>query len=199
MNWYLGNHSVKFGGELRVDKGKGARFEPINLNFKQLLTADRQSGSDLNNTGSEWATFLLGFLDNASTGNRIPVQEVVTKGYSAYGQDDFKLSDRLTINLGLRWEYEPGPVDRQNRLSQRLDLTNPIPEFQTAPPAIPASVTTLLASNGYKHMLSAAIRSWTIRWDNPVVDFNNTNFGKVISKRPGYIGREIQYGFKLTF
>ena len=39
-----------------------------------------------------------------------------------------------------------------------------------------------------------------INWDNPVVDFNNTaNFGKVISKRPGYIGREVQYGFKLTF
>ena len=38
-----------------------------------------------------------------------------------------------------------------------------------------------------------------INWDNPVVDFNNANFGKVISKRPGYIGREIQYGLKLTF
>jgi hypothetical protein len=38
-----------------------------------------------------------------------------------------------------------------------------------------------------------------INWDNPVVDFNNTNFGKVISKRREYIGREIQYGFKLTF
>jgi hypothetical protein len=39
-----------------------------------------------------------------------------------------------------------------------------------------------------------------INWDNPIVDFNNTaNFGKVIGKRPGYIGREVQYGFKLTF
>ena len=38
-----------------------------------------------------------------------------------------------------------------------------------------------------------------INWDNPSVDFNNVNFGKVVSKRPGYIGREIQYGFKLTF
>jgi hypothetical protein len=39
-----------------------------------------------------------------------------------------------------------------------------------------------------------------INWDNPVLDFNNTaNFGKVISKRPGYVGREIQYGFKLSF
>ncbi|HEY6400574.1 MAG TPA: hypothetical protein VI479_04150, partial [Blastocatellia bacterium] len=38
-----------------------------------------------------------------------------------------------------------------------------------------------------------------INWDNPVLDFTNANFGKVISKRPGYIGREIQYGFKLSF
>jgi hypothetical protein len=38
-----------------------------------------------------------------------------------------------------------------------------------------------------------------LNWDNPIVDFNNANFGKVINRRPGYIGREIQYGFKLTF
>ena len=38
-----------------------------------------------------------------------------------------------------------------------------------------------------------------INWDNPIVDFNNQNFSKVISKRPGYIGREVQYGFKLSF
>jgi hypothetical protein len=38
-----------------------------------------------------------------------------------------------------------------------------------------------------------------LNWDNPVVDFTNANFGKVISKRPGYIGREVQYGFKLSF
>ena len=38
-----------------------------------------------------------------------------------------------------------------------------------------------------------------INWDNPIVDFNNQNFGKVINKRPGYVGRELQYGFKLSF
>jgi len=39
-----------------------------------------------------------------------------------------------------------------------------------------------------------------INWDNPGTDFNNTaTFGKVTSKRPGYIGREVQYGFKLSF
>src|SRR5262249_45744161 len=38
-----------------------------------------------------------------------------------------------------------------------------------------------------------------LNWDNPVLDFTNAKFGQVISKRPGYIGREIQYGFKFSF
>ena len=156
MNWYSGKHQWKFGAELRVAHGKGARFEPINLNFRQVLTADRQSGSDLNNSGSEWATFMLGYLDNNTAVRRIPVQEVVTLGYSSYVQDDIRVSKRLTLNLGLRWEYEPGPVDRQNRLSQRLDLSNPIPEFGTTPPPIPGAATSLLASKGYQHLWNGA-------------------------------------------
>ena len=161
MNWYIRNHQVKFGGELRVDKGKGARFEPLNFYFRQPLTAGTNTNPDLNNTGSEWATFLLGALDNntsggSSTGRRVPVQEVVTKGYASYVQDDFKVNQRLTLNLGLRWEYEPGPVDRQNRLSQRLDLTNPIPEFQTKAPVIPAQALALEAAKGYKPIFNGA-------------------------------------------
>ena len=37
-----------------------------------------------------------------------------------------------------------------------------------------------------------------INWDNPVLDSTNSKFGQVISKRPGYVGREVQYGFKLS-
>jgi hypothetical protein len=156
LNWYAGNHQIKFGGELRVDKGKGARFEPINLAFRSQLTANQNSNGNVNISGSEWATFLLGYLDNQSSGRRVPVQEVVNKGYASYIQDDFKLNDRVTLNLGLRWEYEPGPVDRQNRLSQRLDLTDPIPEFQATPPNMPAQVLNLLATKGYKPTYNGA-------------------------------------------
>lgn len=166
MNWYAGNHQIKFGGELRVDKGKGARFEPINLNFRAQNTASQNANANIAISGNEWATFLLGVLDNNTSGRRVPVQEVVTKGYSAYGQDDFKLGNRLTLNLGLRWEYEPGPVDRQNRLSQRLDLTNPIPEFQATPPNMPAAVLNLLATKGYKPTYNGA---WVF------TDANNRN------------------------
>jgi hypothetical protein len=156
LNWYAGDHQIKFGGELRVDKGKGARFEPINLSFRPQLTANQNTNGNTNISGSEWATFLLGYLDNQSSGRRVPVQEVVNKGYASYIQDDFKLNDRLTLNLGLRWEYEPGPVDRQNRLSQQLDLTNPIPEFQATPPNMPAQVLNMLATRGYKPTYNGA-------------------------------------------
>jgi Carboxypeptidase regulatory-like domain len=163
INTYVGNHSIKFGGEYRVDKGKGARFEPINFWFRQNLTANQNSSSDLVNTGNEWASFLLGVLEpngtSTATNNfarRVPVQEVVSKGYAAYVMDDWKFNNRLSLNLGLRWEYEPGPVDAQNRLTQRLDLTSPIPEFQTNPVVIPTSVTSLLASKGYTSTFNGA-------------------------------------------
>jgi hypothetical protein len=156
LNWYQGKHMVKVGAELRLDRGKGARFEPINLNFRPQLTANQNSNGNISISGDEWATFLLGYLDNNSSGRRVPVQEVVTLGYASYIQDDFKLNNRLTFNLGLRWEYEPGPVDRQNRLSQRLDLTSPIPEFQATPPAMPAQVLSLMATKGYAPIYNGA-------------------------------------------
>src|SRR5262249_16856773 len=156
LNWYAGDHQFKFGGELRVDKGKGARFEPINLNFRAQLTASQNSSANINISGNEWATFLLGVMDTSTIGRRTPVQEVNTLGYSSYVHDDFKVNNRLTLNLGLRWEYEPGPVDAQNRLSQRLDLTNPIPEFQSTPPAMPQQVLDLLGAKGYKPTYNGA-------------------------------------------
>jgi hypothetical protein len=185
LNWYAGNHQIKFGGELRVDKGKGARFEPINLDFRTQLTANQNSNGNVNISGSEWATFLLGYLDNQTSGRRVPVQEVVNKGYASYIQDDFKLNDRLTLNVGLRWEYEPGPVDRQNRLSQRLDLTAPIPEFQATPPNMPAQVLNLLATKGYNPTYNGA---WVFTDDN-----NRT----VWSRNPYNFLPRLGFAFKL--
>ena len=156
VNRYQGNHNLKWGGEVRAYYGEAARFEPINLVFNSALTANSSDTPDVVNSGNQWATFMLGALDNQTSARLVPLQETNLRGYAAYFQDDFDLSDRLSINLGLRWEYEPGPTDPQNRLSQRLDLTSPIPEMQATPPVMPDQARQLMASKGYNYTFNGA-------------------------------------------
>ena len=174
MNRYQGAHSMKWGGEMRSYYGKAARFEPINLVFNSALTANSSDSPQVATTGNEWATFLLGALDNQTSARLVPLQETNLKSYSAYFQDDWKLSDRLTLNLGLRWEYEPGATDPQDRLSQGLDLTQPIPEMQATPPSMPANAASLMASKGYSWTYNGAWQFansenrsvWHTEWKN---------------------------------
>ena len=156
MNRYQGRHDMKWGGEMRAYYGEAARFEPINLVFNSTLTANSSDTPDVVNSGNQWAAFMLGALDNQTSARLVPLQNTDLRGYSAYFQDDFHVSDRLTVNLGLRWEYEPGPTDSDDRLSRRLDLTQPIPEMQSTPPVMPAQVLQLLAAKSYSHIYNGA-------------------------------------------
>jgi hypothetical protein len=151
FNTALRDHSLKYGAEYRVNKGKAARFEPLNFTFRHELTqvSGSASGNESLQSGSPWASFLIGALQNSSSARRVPVQEVVQKGYAIYFQDDWKFNRNLTLNLGIRWEFEPGPVDAQNRLSQRLDLTRPNTQVAaTPPPAFDSRVVAILNSLG---------------------------------------------------
>ena len=156
LNRYQGRHDLKWGGEVRAYYGEAARFEPINLVFNSAVTANSSDTPDVINSGNQWATFMLGALDNQTSARLVPLQTTNLRGYSVYFQDDFHVSDRLTLNAGLRWEYEPGPTDPENRLSQRLDLTQPIPEMQSTPPVMPAQVAQLLAAKGNRHIYNGA-------------------------------------------
>jgi hypothetical protein len=156
VNRYQGDHNMKFGGELRSYYGEAARFEPINLVFNSALTANSSDSPNVVNSGNQWATFMLGALDANTSARLVPLQNPDQRGYAAYFQDDYHVNDRLTVNLGLRWEYEPGPTDADNRMSQRLDLTNPIPEMQATPPGMNAQALSLMASKGYSYLYNGA-------------------------------------------
>ena len=59
----------------------------------------------------------------------IPIQRPRNTFIGLFVHDDFKLTQRLTLNLGLRYEYYSPMTDPEDRLSRYLDLTNPIPEL----------------------------------------------------------------------
>lgn len=143
LDKYFGRHALKAGADVRFKRGNAARFFFTNLTFTANNTANTTAGANVR-TGYEWASFLLGALDPASSVQFTPLQEANTEMYAFYVQDDFRVTPNLTLNVGLRYEYEGGFWDTQNRLPQRIDLTNPIPGLQAA---IAPTLASLPAGN----------------------------------------------------
>jgi hypothetical protein len=116
----------------------------MNFDFRADHTAATFLSPDLRQSGDGWATFLLGVVDQNSTIQSIPLQKPRLSFFGLFFHDDVKITQRLTLNLGIRYEYQSPMVDPEDRLSRFLDLSSPIPEFQgAAAPALPAEATAL--------------------------------------------------------
>lgn len=138
-----GRHYMKFGMAYRHAYEYSQLPNLGTFPFNANLTADSYNAPNTLIYGSAWATFLLGAIDNSLTANYVSPRYTKQDQYGVFFQDDFKLNRRVTLNLGLRWEYETAPSEREGRLARYLDLSNPIPEFQSNPPAMPSQVSTI--------------------------------------------------------
>ncbi len=144
-----GSHFLKAGLEHR--RGYGVTFvgNTSNFFFPTELTAETFTSPDTIHNGSGFATFLLGALDGQSQMIGGPAPDPHIQYWGMFIQDDWKVNRWLTINIGLRNEYESAWWDPLHNLSQGLDLSQPIPEMQQNPPQFPQEALDLVGSNYY--------------------------------------------------
>ena len=106
LTWVKGRHILKFGGQIRHWKPLFTDSQQYQgtWNFTGIMT---QNPAKTAGTGDGFADFMLGYPASASRafpGNWFG-------GYATFWhffvQDDFKVGSRLTLNIGLRYEYSP--------------------------------------------------------------------------------------------
>ncbi|BCS35576.1 hypothetical protein TBR22_A48100 [Luteitalea sp. TBR-22] len=114
LNWVKGRHSLKFGYRL-VD-----RFvSPFtNTDTRGTLTFNRNFTNNpvTNAGGTGLATLLTGYMTGAARGFLLEPYDMRTQEHGAFVQDDFKVSNRMTVNAGVRYEVFTAPTEEQNRL-----------------------------------------------------------------------------------
>jgi Carboxypeptidase regulatory-like domain len=138
-----GSHYLKAGAEYRYHVGIGIFPNLMNFNFYPDSTASTYLSPNTALSGDAHASFLLGVLDQRSVARGYPFQTMRVPFIGTFIHDDWKITRRLTLNLGLRYEWESGPYDDHDIFSRYLDLSVPNAAIQKAPPTIPADLQAL--------------------------------------------------------
>jgi hypothetical protein len=116
MSWVVGSHILKLGGEQRLFLNNF--FQPDYatglFNFTDVMT--EQDPFDVGDIpGSGMAALLLGYPESGQINVKYSVANK-SKETSFYIQDDWKVTPRLTLNLGLRYEWSTPYNERYNRI-----------------------------------------------------------------------------------
>jgi len=123
MTWSKKKHLIKFGGEYRI-----LQYNDHNpFKFVATFGFDAVGTNNPNGKtgGNGFASFLLGQVNSSTvTGPSIFYTRKRYTGF--FVQDDYRMTEKLTLNLGLRWEWQNSPREASNNQSA-VDLSLPNP------------------------------------------------------------------------
>lgn len=126
VSFQAGRHFMKAGVDIRRNSLNVGGTAGGTLNFAPRATAIPGEPFSGNLTGYSMASFLLGVVDSAGLGDPT-VLGGRRRYYAFFLQDDFKAAQRLTLQLGMRWEYQPPMFEVADRMSSwNPDKTDPV-------------------------------------------------------------------------
>jgi len=129
LAWMKGNHNVRFGFDWMVFREFRARYPQDtapDLSFSNAWARGPLDNSAAPPVGAEFIALLMGIPGGTMARTGTYAEQDVYSGF--YAQDDWKVSRKLTVNLGLRAEYESPITERFNRSVTQFDgiTANPI-------------------------------------------------------------------------
>ena len=153
LSWTTGRHTIKFGTEIRRFQ-ENFLFDSSargTLTFNPFYTAQVSTTAAgvvnaVSNTGNSIADLLLGLPYTANVSRSFAgisastVAGLRQTSTSFYVQDDIRVLQNLTLNVGLRWEYNAPTTDKYNHLATfdpTFPNSTPLPDLRISTPQTP--------------------------------------------------------------
>jgi hypothetical protein len=167
----LGPHTLRFGSDIRQQMftSMGPGYTSGNFVFDNTYTRrnDDTSVAPAGNLGLSWAAFMLG-IPTSWSADANDSYATSNPYYSGYAQDSWRVTPKLTVNFGLRFEYEAGMTERYNRMLVGWDPSLPLPisaaaqaAYAAAPlPQLPASSFLVQGGSLYANQQGIGRAAW---------------------------------------
>jgi hypothetical protein len=144
LSWTHGRHQFKFG------------FSYLHDPKNQELQANTQGTAIFSNSSfskDSYVNFLLGDADSFTQLQFLAGKHWVNNNYGFYGNDNWKITNQLTLNLGLRYDALPHAYERYNQFANFVgslyDTTQPYPLNRADGTLLPSSLTAFQGQNFY--------------------------------------------------
>lgn len=144
---FVGRHNISFGGDFRAIHTDFYNLSNTAGTFAFNGVFTQQYPTLVNNTGLDYADVLLGVPSSGSINTTTKLYTQVNY-WAGYIQDDFRVNSKLTLNLGLRYEFETGIKERNSAWVVGFDRSALNPLAGGVSGVVPRGVLQYARTNG---------------------------------------------------